>query len=622
MKIDCQLKAWTDSTVVLGWLASLPRRWKTFVANRVAEIQETIPFENWNHVISEENPADCASRGISASELVDFSLWWRGPDWLSNHTLPIFPYELDQKSMEEEEKPNSLVCALVAENSTTKVKTITLSSKPLPEAFENLKTMERVTAYVLRFIKNCRKNPGPRRGKELLCSELQDSLHFWIQQAQAEVFADELKDLKSKGKVSVSSKILQLNPFIDHKGLLRVGGRLQKSNLPEDTKHQIILPPGHMLTRLIIRHHHQSNLDLHAGFQLLWCTLQQKYWILRARDTIRHEVRKCVQCRRQRAETAQQLMGSLPSARVNPGHPFLHCGVDFAGPFSTRVMKGRNNKTFKSYFAIFICLATKAVHLEAVGDLTTEAFIGAFRRFSARRGIPTDMYCDCGSNFIGADRELQEMLELANANITHQLADTGTHFHFNSPSAPHQGGLWEAGVKSAKFHLKRVVGSTTLTFEEFQTILAQVEACLNSRPLCPMSCDPADLTALTAGHFLIGKPLISVPEPDLTPLKINRLSRWQRTQQMLQHFWNRWSAEYLTSLQQRFKWTAKRANLKIGDLVLVKDDMLPPTKWKMGRVLQVDDPDDSLVRNVVLKTAEGELTRSIVKCCPLLSADE
>lgn len=137
---------------------------------------------------------------------------------------------------------------------------------------------------------------------------------------------------------------------------------------------------------------------------------------------------------------------------------------------------------------------TKAIHLEAVTDLTTEAFLAAFKRFTARRGVSSHMYSDCGTNFKGADNELKVLLESAKHNsvISHHRADNGITWNFNTPAAPHQGGLWEAGVKSVKFHLRRVIGATSLTLEEFQTVLCQVEACLNSRPLCAFSNDPAD----------------------------------------------------------------------------------------------------------------------------------
>ncbi|CAG7823797.1 unnamed protein product, partial [Allacma fusca] len=182
---------------------------------------------------------------------------------------------------------------------------------------------------------------------------------------------------------------------------------------------------------------------------------------------------------------------------------------------------------------------------------------------------------------------------------------------------PHFGGLWEAGVKSTKHHLKRVVGNTVLTYEEFSTLLIQIEACLNSRPLCPLSTSPDDLSALTPGHFLVGRPLIAISEPDYTKLKINRLSRWQLLQQLHQHFWRRWQAEYLDRLQQRPKWAKIEENLRQGDMVIIKDDRLPPQEWRLGRIIEVHTGPDGLVRVVTVRTAEGTYKRPVVKLCKL-----
>jgi len=607
MKLDCQWEAWTDSTTVLKWLSSFPGRWNTFVANRVSEIQDIIPVEYWHHVKSEENPADCASRGIPASELKDFSLWWAGPAWLKTETYPVHQQDIDLQLVQHEEKKKSL-----------KVHHQHLALSLLTR-FSSLITLQRVTAFMFRFVHNF-KNKKSRILGNLTSDELRKGLQYWIKVSQHEVYVKEIEDLKDNHAIKVSSKILQLNPFIDKMGLLRVGGRLENSALSENQKHQLILPPHHIITKLIINYHHKNKL--HAGFQLLWSTLQQTYWIPRARDVIRQEIRKCVVCRRHRAAVAEQLMGSLPSPRVNPGHPFQKSGVDYAGPFQTRLMKGKSNKVFKSYFCLFICLVTKAVHLEAVGDLSADSFIAAFKRFSSRRGVPTDLYSDCGTNFVGADKELRSLLMQSQMTIENFHAERGTSWHFNFPAAPHHGGLWEAAVKSTKYHLRRVIGTTTLTFEEFTTILTQIEGQLNSRPLCPMSSDPLDYTALTPGHFLIGHPINAVPEPDLTSIKMNRLSRWQLTQQICQHFWRRWTSEYLTSLQQRHKWKAASRNFVVGDLVLVKDENLPPAKWKLGRVSVAHPGADGLVRVVTIKTADGEFKRPVVKLCLLLSTEE
>jgi hypothetical protein len=307
---------------------------------------------------------------------------------------------------------------------------------------------------------------------------------------------------------------------------------------------------------------------------------------------------------------------------VNPARAFVKCGVDYAGPFTLRAIPGRSKVTFKGYLALFVCLTTRAVHLEIVSSLSTDAFLAALKRFTARRGKSSDIYSDCGTNFVGASKELKELLALVNSNphqqrVSSHLANEGIRFHFNPPSAPHFGGLWEAGVKSVKHHLHRVVGNTRLTFEEMTTLMAQIEACLNSRPLTPISTDPNDLCALTPGHFLIGESLTAIPEPDITELKANRLSRWQLVQQLYQHFWRRWSGEYLSRLQQRPKWLRHRADIRVNDMVIIKDERFPPLKWKLGRVMEIQPGDDGHTRAVTVRTSEGEFQRPIAKLCLL-----
>jgi hypothetical protein len=238
--------------------------------------------------------------------------------------------------------------------------------------------------------------------------------------------------------------------------------------------------------------------------------------------------------------------------------------------------------------------------------------------------MSSDIYSDCGTNFVGAEKELKELLSSYNFNndVSRFLSVQGVQWHFNSPAAPHHGGFWEAGVKSVKHHLKRTIGLTSISLEEFSTVLCQVEAALNSRPLCALSADPADLDVLTPGHFLIGEPLTAIPEPDLQHLNVNRLSRWQRSQQIFQHFWSRWSREYVHTLQQRNQWKKAAQNVEVGDLVLLMEDNAPPLKWRMGRVITVYPGTDKLVRVVKVKTQTGELKRPVVKICPLLSKED
>ncbi|XP_059054459.1 uncharacterized protein LOC131848559 [Achroia grisella] len=278
----------------------------------------------------------------------------------------------------------------------------------------------------------------------------------------------------------------------------------------------------------------------------------------------------------------EPLMGNLPVTRASQSYPFQVTGTDFAGPFLIASKKGRGSRTTKCYICIFICFSTKAVHLETVSDLSTPAFISCLRRFIARRGKPDSICCDNGKNFVGANNELGRVLRSNLNNLNDFAANEGIKFIFTPPYSPTFAGLSEACVKSTKHHLKRIAGNTSLTYEEMSTLLAQIEAILNSRPLSPLSSDPSDLAPLTPGHFLIGRPLTSLPTPEKTDTKIR--TRYQLVEQLKSHFWDRWRKEYLTELQQRTKWRSSKPNLHQGDLVVLKDLNLPPLRWKLGRV--------------------------------------
>jgi hypothetical protein len=623
IKIDFNsITAWSDSTVVLAWIKSHPSRWKTFVANRVTSIQNHLPYSCWNHVPGIENPADICSRGMNPSDLAQQSLWWNGPVWLQSISLPgsLSPVDPVDKDLivNEEKKPKVIVNVALPVGDTLLYK------------FSSLSKLLRVTAWILRFAHNVKSKAIKLAKKStpppLSPAELQQSMNHFIKIVQQNEFATEIHHLKSNKPLSKKSRLLTLCPFLDKDGLLRVGGRLRNANIPQNQKTPVLLPRQSPLTDMLIKSLHLQYL--HAGPTLLLSILQQKYWILRARDAVRFHIHKCVTCTKLAAVTQQQFMADLPSSRVIPCRAFQKCGVDYAGPFLLRPELPRSKTTIKAYLSLFVCFSTRAFHLELVSSLSTAAFLAAFRRFVSRRGRPTDVYSDCGTNFVGANRELQDMMKsiqstLHNDEVAQSLANDGMKWHFNPPGAPHFGGLWEAGVKSVKFHLNRIIGTTRLTFEEMTTTITQVEACLNSRPLTPLSNDPSDLQALTSGHFLIGEPLVAVPEPELVSPQ-NRLTRWQLIQQFQQQFWKRWSGEFLTRLQQRPKWLQHRSNLQVDDLVIIKDDNLPPQKWKLGRVIILHPGADNLVRVVTLRTADGQLKRPIAKLCllPIINTSE
>ncbi|CAK9795156.1 hypothetical protein ANTPLA_LOCUS1384 [Anthophora plagiata] len=316
-------------------------------------------------------------------------------------------------------------------------------------------------------------------------------------------------------------------------------------------------------------------------------------------------------------------MGDLPKNRVIHSRPFTNVGLDYCGPFLLKEKKFRNKGKIKSYVAVFVCFTTRAVHLELVTDLTTETCLEAIKRFCARRGKPTNVYSDNATNFIGVKNEILKvraffMSNENNTKLSNYFQNEGINWHFIPPRSPHFGGLWEAAVRSFKHHLYRTVGEAMFTYEQFNTCIVEIESILNSRPLTPLSSDPNDLIALTPAHFLIGDSLPSFPEIDLQDVPINRLSTWQRVQKVKQHFWKRWHKEYLNELRTRSKWhQGNGVQIKIGQLVMIKEDNLPPMQWSMGRIVAVHPGADNIVRVATVKTQTGVYKRCVKKLAPL-----
>ncbi|CAK1582167.1 unnamed protein product [Parnassius mnemosyne] len=227
-------------------------------------------------------------------------------------------------------------------------------------------------------------------------------------------------------------------------------------------------------------------------------------------------------------------MGQLPAIRVTPTRPFKRSGVDYSGPISLRTSKGRGHHAYKGYICLFVCMVTRAVHLQVVSDLSTQGFLAAFKRFVARCGNCSKLWSDNGTNFVGASRDSKKLFKSEQSriakDIAEALANNGTSWHFIPPHTPNFGGLWKAGIKSCKHHLKRIIGQSTLTFEEMSTLLSQIEACLNSRPLSRYNDHNETVEALTPGHFLLSEPILTAPDYNFDSSNITYLKRWQQVQ--------------------------------------------------------------------------------------------
>ncbi|XP_062712587.1 uncharacterized protein LOC134289894 [Aedes albopictus] len=596
---------WTDLTIVMYWLSSLPLRWQMFVSNRVSEIQHATKGCPWKHVAGEENPADIISRGMTPAQLQYERLCFERPLWL-RQDASIWP----SKAPEEEIDP-----AILEEKKAVALPATAESVSEIFSLRSSLFSLVRLVAGIRRFVHNTQHRQDRRTGF-LTFPEQEQALTFLVQLAQQEAFPAEIAALNKNNPVSPSSSISRLNPVLVN-GILCVGGRLAKAPVSASRKHPMILSHHHPLARLVLHYYHCKHF--HSGLQLLVSTVRERFWITRIRSLANSVLHECVRCFRTRPKVLDQLMADLPSERVSPAPPFLRVGVDYCGPFLIKYPVHRATPT-KHYVAIFICFVTKAVHLELASDLTSEAFLAAFNRFVARRGKPILVMCDNATNFVGAKRQLDELRQLFidqtfQESVVHGEIEDGIEFRFIPARSPNFVGLWEAAVKSFKGHFKRTIGDRVLQYDEMITVLPQVEAILNSRPLTPVSNDPSDFEALTPGHFLVQRPLTAVPEPSLEDLQRNRLSMWQQAQDYVQQIWTKWSTQYLSDLHNRTKWTRKQDNISVGTLVLLKEDKLPPLRWKLGRVIRIHPGSDGNIRVVTVKAQDGEYQRAISKIC-------
>ncbi|XP_047540908.1 uncharacterized protein LOC125073870 [Vanessa atalanta] len=397
--------AWTDSTVVLAWLRGPVNRWVTYVSNRVSHILTIMNFEQWAHVPTNVNPADCASRGLKPMALNNYDLWWHGPDFLSEFNIKVTKPEVIDTNEEE------------------RVKSFMVMEKQVTfewVKFSELNKLLRVISLCRRFLKV--RLPFEKRkefSKVVTPDEIEQSLKLCIKQAQEYEFEEEIRSLKTKGCVAKRSLLYTLCPFLDINGIIRVGGRLSQSEVSYDQKHPIILPAKNHLSQLIVANAHVKTL--HGGPQLMMNYLRSKFWILRAREMVKKYYQSCVVCLRYSKAAATQLMGQLPEARLKPSRPFKTSGVDYAGPINIRFSPGRGAKSYKGYICLFVCMVTRAVHLEAVSDLTAKGFIAAFRRFISRRGHCSDLYSDNGTNFVGANAMFSNMFKGAKSELSHEM---------------------------------------------------------------------------------------------------------------------------------------------------------------------------------------------------------
>ena len=578
------------------------------MTNRINTILQHTTPQAWKHVPTTSNPADCASRGMMPAELLSHQLWWDGPDWLRTDPIEVPP-----------QPPRKPLCS--PEQRVVSCTLLQLPPLPILETHHSdYHKLLVTTAWCLKFIyilKHTRPpDPGPTVSL-ITATELKQAEHYLVGRSQARTFPADLQALLHGHALPASSRLKALVPFIDQEKLLRVGGRLCHSNLTLSQQHPLITDSKDIFIHLLFNHMH---ICLgHCGPSLLLTSVGSRFHILGARRLSRTICSQCKVCRRAAPKPQPQLMGQIPEQRITPSPAFQTTGLDFAGPFTLKKGHTRKPVYITAYVCVFICFSTRAVHLEVISDQTTEAFLAGMDRFVSRRGRPHTIFSDNGSNFVGAKNQLHNLYKFLKSTETNNAIHQHLLHHKitwkNSPArTPQFGGLWEAAVRSMKHHLKRVVGSQVLTFEELTTVTCQVEACLNSRPILATTSHNQDgICTLTSGHFLIMQPPTAYPSDPALHDEPRLCKKWQLCQAIIQQFWDRWHREYLQTLQSRTKWRQTRPNLQEGDIVVLKEDKTFSCHWPLAKVVKTYPGSDGLVRVALVKTATSLYKRPVSK---------
>ncbi|XP_036322288.1 uncharacterized protein LOC118736298 [Rhagoletis pomonella] len=429
---------WSDSKTVVKWIKSEHRRYKPFVAHRVAEILSATTPSNWIWLSTAENVADEATRAKSRHEYCSTSLWLCGPKFLLSNEVD-WPKEagFNDQSLKDEEELSPKFARLVVSNRPDDI-----------NRFSSFNKLVRTTAWVLRFTKRCRCGRRAWHAEQwgLISEEVDASKKLLFRHFQEEAFALDLQSIADGIPIPLTCDLYQLSPYKDEDNVLRVNGRIDAASwLPFSTKRPVISPSNHALTKLLVQHHAVLK---HQNTEATICEIRRTYWIPRLRQLLRKIIADCLVCRINKAAPVTSLMGPLPVDHLEPFvRPFTYTGLDYFGPIMVTI--GRRQE--KRWVALFTCLTVRAVHLELAYVLSTDACIIAIRNCINRRGVPVRLRSDNGKNFVGANEEANKFSEVFDCErVQNELASKGIQWRFNCPVNTSEGGVWERMVQCVK----------------------------------------------------------------------------------------------------------------------------------------------------------------------------
>lgn len=517
--------------------------------------------------------------------------WFQGPPFLLHppSEWPLSPSE--PASDDDSELRKSAFCGLTTSPSSTDEK-----------EYRSWQEQVEATAEQLHKDSNLMGHPPAETYREA-------ERHVFMR-AQMDCFPEDYHLLRTGKTLQHNSRLLCLSPEFDESSqLIRVGGRLRRVEiLSTDVVHSIVLDPKHRSCQLLIKDY-DDRLH-HPGPERVYAELRRKVWVLRGREAIKKHQRSCFECCKLKTKPATQKMGDLPPARLQLFKPaFYSTGMDCFGPLTIKI--GRRNE--KRWGLLFKCLTTRAVHLEVLTSIDSDAFLMALRRFIARRGTPHELHSDHGTNFHGGQRELETSFNQLGPQLQEILAKRQINFIYNPPAAPHFGGAWEREIRSVKTALRATLEAETVTEEVLTTVLVEIEAILNSKPLGYVSSDLSDLDPVTPNFLLMGRPDTSLPQVVYPASELLSKRRWRHVQVLAERFWSAFTKYYLLGQQTRGKWQSSLPNIQDGAIVMMVDPQLPRSAWQIGKVIKVFPGADGRVRSAEVQIQDRVYTRPITR---------
>ena len=598
---------WTDSRNSLHWINTPPKRVKVYVQNRTGEIQRTTDPIQWHHVPSELNPADIPTRPIDTDELVGTKLWWHGPDFLtSNEPYPVFTPSAPSEEVMKEYKDDTPLYFSVDK--------IAKSVGRLRNGYRRCIGM---FLAIINGLNRAYVNPVPNHEKK------QRAYEYLIKASQYRSFTKEVELLRKNPNAQLpqKSEIFKLAPFLDERGLLRTKSRLiTLKSIPYEQAYPIILSGHCYLARTVVEDHHWKYKHS-LGYNAMLATLYKKYHFLHLSSTLTKIIKNCLVCRKSAAKKVPTIMAPLKRI-LTQQRAFYETGIDFAGPFSIKVGRGKIRKNM--FVLVLTCLTFRCTHFELCEDQKTSSVLNALTRFANLRGAPSVIKSDNQTSFVSAQKELTDFVN----NLDHEEITDALRDEFEKPiqwvfipaRAPHFGGSWEIMVKAMKRAVSVITNGQDVSEDQFRTVLSKAAALINSRPLSRRFLKDKE-EILTPNSFLIGNYAVdfdtSKAEAKQSPLTV----RYREVLKLEREVWKQFLREIIPEISPRPKWYKVFPELKVNDLVLVIEDNIPKGQWKMAVVEEVKRSLDGIVRSAVIRMNDRLYTRPVINLFPLFDQD-